>query len=50
MNHPAFDLSLDIKELDISRAYREMRLVRVITRRRKCRWDVLDNLQVEGVN
>ncbi|HQQ81767.1 MAG: AsmA-like C-terminal region-containing protein [Cyclobacteriaceae bacterium] len=28
MNHPAFDLSLDIKELDISRAYREMRLVR----------------------
>ncbi len=28
IGHPAFDLSLDIKELDISRAYREMRLVR----------------------
>jgi AsmA protein len=28
LGHPMFDLSLDIKELDISRAYREMRLVR----------------------
>ncbi|HQQ96362.1 MAG TPA: AsmA-like C-terminal region-containing protein [Cyclobacteriaceae bacterium] len=28
INHPTFDLSLDIKELDINRAYREMRLVR----------------------
>jgi len=26
--HPSFDLLLDIKELDINRAYREMRLVR----------------------